>query len=133
MLRSGLFPPLFILVTNIAQRDIFVSPGGALGVCSFVSSVLCCLLFNLVVPGMGYRVPQLVFSDSYVGDKSIIDKGAMICAAPTARVGTGISKGLFFAAVAHQGNCGWVPLVGPAKGGFVDLVVPFDPHGDPRH
>src|SRR5918997_6991660 len=82
---------------------------------------------------MGHRVPQLAFSGPYVVDKSIIDKGAMICAAPTARVGTGISEGLFLAAITHQGNRGWVPLVGPAKGGFVDLVVPFDPHGDPRH
>ena len=66
--------------------------------------MLCCLLFNLVVPGMGHRVPQLAFSGSNIVDKGIVDKGAMICAAPTPRVGTGISEGPFLAAVAHQGN-----------------------------
>jgi hypothetical protein len=60
------------------------------------------LLFDLmVVPGIGHCVPQLAFSDSYVVDKGIIDKGAMICAAPTARVGTGISEGLFLTAITH--------------------------------
>jgi hypothetical protein len=56
----------------------------------------------------------------------------MIRAALTGRVGTGISKGHLLAAVAHQGDRGRVPLVGPAKGGFVDLVVAFYLHGDPR-
>jgi hypothetical protein len=82
---------------------------------------------------MGHRVPQLIFSRSNVVDKSIVDKGAMICAAPAGRVGTDISKGHLLAAVTHQGNCRWVPLIGPAKGGFVGFVVAFDSYGDPRH
>jgi hypothetical protein len=47
---------------------------------------------------MARRVSQSDFSRSNVVDKGIIDKGAMIRAAPAGRVGTSIGKGQFLAA-----------------------------------
>jgi hypothetical protein len=59
---------------------------------------------------------------------------AMICAALTGGVDTGTTgQGQLLAAVTRKGDRGRVPLIGPAKGGFIDLVVPFEPLGDARH
>jgi hypothetical protein len=59
----------------------------------------------------------------------VVDKGPMVCAAPTGGGGAISGRRQFLAAITHQGDRGGVPFIGPAEWGFVDLVVPFDTYG----
>src|SRR5947209_3785470 len=77
---------------------------------------------------MGDRMAQLTFSLL-----NIFDKGTVVCTAPTGGGGAGTGQGQFLAAITHQGDRGRVPLIGPAKGGFMNLIVSFDLHVNLRH
>src|SRR5947209_11466700 len=67
---------------------------------------------------MGDRMAQLTFSLL-----NIFDKGTVVCTAPTGGGGAGTGQGQFLAAITYQDDRGRAPLIGPAKGGFMDLVV----------
>ena len=119
---------LLLFAIRTTRRNIVVAPGGVLGISSIVFHMLLCLLLSVVAPGVGDLIPQPAFSLLYVPDD-----GAVIGAAPTGEYGFIGRQGQLLAAVTHQGD-GWrVPLIGSAKGGFVDLVVPLGTHGDSRH
>jgi hypothetical protein len=110
---------LLLFAIRTTRRNIVVAPGGALRISSVVFQVLLCLLLSVVAPGVSELIPQPAFSLLYAPDD-----GAVVGAAPTGEYGSGARQGQLLAAVTHQGNGRRVPLIGSAKGGFVDLVVP---------
>src|SRR5215211_1817120 len=78
---------------------------------------------------MGVLTPQPAFSLL-----DIVNDGAIVGTAPTIdRRGAGAGEGQLLAAIALEGYLGWMPLVGPAEWAFLDLVVPFDAHGNIGH
>src|SRR5215207_6450849 len=96
---------------------------------SFVPLVLFCLILGVVAPGMDILIPQPAFSLL-----DVVDNGAVVGTAPTTgRRGADAGEGQLLAAIALEGEVRRMPLVGPAEGVFVDLVVPFDAHGDFSH
>jgi len=86
------------------------------------------LLLGIMMPGVDGLVREPIFMHLDVADDV-----TMVCTTPTSSRGTGGGQGKPLAAVTHQGDGRRVPLIGPAKGGFVDLVVRFDVLDDPRH
>ncbi len=85
--------------------------------------MLFCLLLDIVVPGVGDLKLQLAFSILDIRDNS-----AVVSSAPAYGCAAGACQAQFSATVAFHCNVGWMPLVGPAKWGFIDLVVPLDSH-----
>jgi hypothetical protein len=77
---------------------------------------------------------QVPFSLLEVLDKDLLDIGAMVGTAPTSsRCGVVARQGQLLATGALKGCVRRVPLVGSSKGGFVDLVVSFDPFSNFHH
>jgi len=82
-----------------------------------VSQVLLCLLFGVVVPGVGDLIPQLALSLL-----EVLDNFAVVGpASTTGRYGAGTSQPQLLAAVAFEDYAPWLPLVGPAKRVFFIL------------
>src|SRR5215207_2855899 len=92
--------------------------------------VLLCAPSGIIEPGVGEIVGQTAFTLS-----DVVDEGAELGAAPTAgaRGGAGSAKGHLIAAIALQGDGGWMPLVDLAERHLAALVVGLDVFGDLHH
>src|SRR5918997_5059357 len=91
--------------------------------------VLLCALSGIIEPGVGELVRQTAFALS-----DVVDEGAQVGAAPTTGGrGAGSAKGHLLAAVALEGDGGWMPLVDLAKRHFAALVVCLDALEDLHH
>jgi hypothetical protein len=94
---------------------------------SLVSYVLLCLFLGVILPRVGNITTQSPFSLLDIPHNS-----AVVNAAPTSGYGAGGSQGQLLAAVTLECDKCRMPIVAPAKRGFVNLVVPFDTHDDFR-
>src|SRR4028119_294865 len=90
--------------------------------------MLLCLCPGVVPPRVGIMTMQSPFSLLDIPDNS-----AMIHAAPTSGCGAGGSQCQLLATVTLEGDECRVPIIAPAKRGFLDLVVPFGTHDNFRH